>query len=98
MRRVLLLGAAAALAALAACSPPIFASGPAHDEAYYRDHSDERAATLKACQNDQDKLAATSNCISALAADSAAHAAHFYDAPQPEAHKPATRVADPGKL
>ena len=93
MRRVLLLGAAAALAALAACSPPNPASGPAHDVAYYRDHSDERAATLKACQNDQGRLAATSNCINALAADSASHAAHFYDAP-----KPATGVADPGKL
>ena len=94
MRRVLLLGAAAALAALAACSPP----EPAHDVAYYRDHPDDRAAKLKTCQNDQGRLAATSNCINALAGDSAAHAAHFYDAPQPEAHKPATGVADPGKL
>ena len=94
MRRVLLLGAAAALAALTACSPP----ESAHDVAYYRDHPDDRAAKLKACQNDQGRLAATSNCINALAGDSAAHAAHFYDAPQPEAHKPATGVADPGKL
>ena len=93
MRRVLLLGAAAALAALTACSPPNPASGPAHDVAYYRAQPDERAATLKACQNDQGRLAATSNCINALAADSASHAAHFYDAP-----KPATGVADPGKL
>jgi len=98
MRRVLFLGAAAALAALAACSSPNSTSGPAHDVAYYRDHPDDRAAKLKACQNDQGKLAATSNCINALAADSASHAAHFYDAPQPEAHKPATGVADPGKL
>ncbi len=93
MRRVLLLGAAAALGALAACSPPNPASGPAHDVAYYRDHSDERAAKVKACQNDQGRLAATRNCINALAAESASHAAHFYDAP-----KPATGVADPGKL
>ena len=93
MRRVLRLGAAAALAALSACSPPNSASGPTHDVAYYRDHPDERAAKMKACQNNQGKLAATSNCINALAADSASHAAHFYDA-----QKPAARVADPGKL
>ena len=93
MRRVLLLCAAAALTALAACSPPNSASGPAHDVAYYRDHPDDRAATVKACQNDQDRLAASSNCVNALAANSASHAAHFYDA-----QKPATGVADPGKL
>jgi len=94
MRRVLLLGAATALAVLAACSPP----EPVRDVAYYGAHPNERAAKVKACQNDQGRLAATSNCINALAADSAAHAAHFYDAPQPEAHKPATGFADPGKL
>ena len=94
MRRVLVLGAAAALAALAACSPP----EAAHDVAYYRDHADERATKLTACRNDQGKLAATSNCINALAADSAAHAAHFYDAPGPGAAKPATGGAEPGKL
>ena len=93
MRRVLLLCAAAALTALAACSPPNSASGTAHDVAYYRDHPDDRAAKLKACQNDQSRLAATGNCINALAADSASHAVHFYDA-----QKPGTRVADPGKL
>ena len=94
MRRVPVLGAAAALAALAACSP----REPAHDVAYYRDHADERAAKLAACRNDQGKLAATGNCINALAADSAAHAAHFYDAPPPGATKPAIGGAEPGKL
>ena len=93
MRRVLLLCAAAALTGLAACSPPNSASGPAHDVAYYGAQPNERAAKLKACQSDQGRLAATGNCINALAADSASHAAHFYD-PQ----KPAARVADPGKL
>ena len=94
MRRVLVFGAAAAVAALAACSPPEVA----HDVAYYRDHADERAAKLTACRNDEGKLAATGNCINALAADSAAHAAHFYGAPPLGAAKPATGAAAPGKL
>jgi hypothetical protein len=45
------------------------------------------------CQADPGRLAATPNCVNALAADADAHAAHFYDAP-----KPASRVQKPGQL
>ena len=89
MRRLILWATLAAGAGLAACSP----SDPAHDIAYYRDHPDARAAKMAACQNDQGKLAATSNCINALAADSAATSKTFWTVPAP-----APRVQDPGKL
>ncbi len=86
-RPFLVLGAAAA--ALAACSRP----EPAHDVAYYRDHPDERATKMAACQNDRGRIAATPNCINALAADSEATSKTFWTTP-----KPAPRVQDPGKL
>ena len=89
MRRVLLLSAAAALAALAACSPP----EPAHDVAYYRDHPDARTAKMAACRADPGKLAATANCVNAVAADGAAASQKFW-----QVQKPAARVQDPGKL
>ena len=87
LRPWLVLGAAAA--ALAACSPP----EPAHDVAYYRDHPDARATKMAACQNDRGRIAATPNCINALAADSAATSQKFWTTPTP-----APRVQDPGKL
>jgi hypothetical protein len=89
MRRLALLAAGCALAALAACSPP----APTHDKAYYAAHADERAAQIAACQNDPGKLGTTSNCVNAQAADADARTAHFYDTP-----KTAPRVQDPGKL
>jgi hypothetical protein len=89
MRRVLLCGAAAALATLAACSP----GAPTQDKAYYAAHPDERMRQLTVCQNDPGRLASTTTCVNAQAAEADAHAARFYAAP-----KPAPRVADPGKL
>ncbi len=89
MRRPLLVGAAAALAALGACSP----GAQTHDKAYYAAHADERTRQLNACQNDPGHLGSTPNCVNAQAAEADTHAAHFYEAP-----KPAPRVADPGKL
>lgn len=82
--------AASALAlALAGCSQP----EPDHDVAYYKAHPDETKTKLAACQNDRGKLAATSNCINALAADAAATSTKFWNV-----QKPAPRVQDPGKL
>jgi hypothetical protein len=89
MRRLLLVGAAAALAALGACSPGVVT----HDKAYYAAHADERTRQLNACQNDPGHLGSTPNCVNAQAAEADAHTAHFF-----EATKPARRVADPGKL
>ncbi len=76
-------------ATLVACAQP----APTRDKAYYAGHDGERIAQLASCQNDPGRLAATPNCVNAQAADADAHAAKFYDAPQP-----APRVADPGKL
>jgi hypothetical protein len=87
LRPLLVLGAAGA--ALAACSP----SESAHDVAFYRDHPDVRATKMAACQNDRGRIAATANCINALAADSEATSKRFWTTP-----KPAPRVQDPGKL
>jgi hypothetical protein len=87
VRVSLALGLAAA--ALAACAQP----APTRDKAYYAGHEAERAAQLAVCRNDPGQLAATPNCVNAQAADADAHAAKFYDAPQP-----ASRLADPGKL
>ncbi len=74
---------------LAACSQP----APIRDKPYYLAHEAERASQLSACQTDPGRLAATSNCINAQAADAEVHAARFYDAP-----KPASRVAAPERL
>jgi hypothetical protein len=87
LRPLLVLGLAAA--ALASCAQP----EPDHDVAYYRAHPDVRATKMAACQNDRGRLGASSNCINALAADSAATSQKFWTAP-----KPAPRVQDPGKL
>jgi hypothetical protein len=89
MRFLFLFGAAAVLAALAACSP----GGVTHDKAYYANHADERTSELTACQNDPGHLGGAPNCVNAQAAEADAHTAHFF-----EATKPARRVADPGKL
>jgi len=83
------LAALALGAALAACSPP----EPSHDIAYYRTHPDVRSSKMAACQTDRGKLAATPNCINALAADSEATSRKFWTVPNT-----APRVADPGKL
>jgi hypothetical protein len=76
-------------AALAACSQ----AEPSHDKAYYAAHEAERTTKLAACQNDPGKMAATSNCVNAQAADADAHTKNFYDV-----QKPAARVQQPGKL
>lgn len=90
MRPLRLAAALGGLALLvAACSP----AEPDHDIAYYRAHPDERATKMAACQNDRGKLAATANCINALAADSEATSKKFWTVP-----KPASRVQDAGKL
>jgi hypothetical protein len=93
MRRLGILLAATALAALAGCSPPSPADGPAHDVAYYTAHPDERAKAMAACRNDRGKVKASSNCINALAADSAATSKTFWTVPATP-----SRVRDPGKL
>ena len=85
----LIAGLALTSLALAACSP----QAPTHDKAYYAANATERASTVATCQADPGRLAATPNCVNALAADADAHAAHFYDAP-----KPASRVQKPGQL
>jgi len=87
--RALGLLALGALAALAACAPP----QPAHDVAYYRDHPDERAHEMAACQTDRGKVKASSNCINALAADAAATSKTFWTVPATP-----SRVQNPGKL
>jgi hypothetical protein len=90
MRRLLSIAALTALVGgLAACSP----LEPAHDVAYYRDHPADRAAKMTACHNDRGKIAATPDCINALAADSEATSEKFWTVP-----KTAPRVQDPGKL
>jgi hypothetical protein len=48
---------------------------------------------MTACRNDQGRLAATSNCINALGADSEAESKRFWRQPAP-----APRLANPGKL
>ena len=90
MRGLRPLPAALALGgALAACSPP----EPSHDIAYYRDHPDVRATKMAACRSDRGKLAATPNCINALAADSEAVSKKSWTIPNTP-----PRVANPGKL
>jgi hypothetical protein len=90
MRRLALLAALGlGVAALAGCSQP----APSHDKAFYAANAPERTRQMAECQNDPGRLAATPNCINAQSADADAHAAHFYEVP-----KPASRVADPGKL
>ncbi len=83
------LGLVAAVAVLVSCS----GAEPARDVAYYRAHAAERTAKLAACRNDVGHVAPTANCINALAADSEAQSRRFWSV-----HKPASRVADPGKL
>ena len=87
LRLVLAVGALEG--ALVACSP----SEPSNDIAYYRGHPDARASKMAACGADRGKLAATSNCINALAADSEAVSKTFWTVP-----KPAPRVRNPGQL
>lgn len=79
---------AAAGTALAACSPP-----RAQDIAFYRSHAAERTARLAACRSDRGRLAATADCINALAADSEDSSRRFWSAPAP-----APRVRDGAKL
>jgi hypothetical protein len=83
------MGVAALGGALAACTP----AEPDHDVAYYRANPDARRAKLADCRNDRGKLAATPNCINALAADADATSQRFWTV-----QRPASRVQDPGKL
>jgi len=86
-RLVLVIGPAAAV--LAACAP----REAAHDVAYYRGHSAERAAKLAACRGDPGRLQARSNCVNALAADAEAESRRFWSI-----QKSAPRVAAAGAL
>ena len=87
--RRLLLVTGLSLLELAACSQP----APTRDKPYYLVREAKRATQLSACQTDPGRLAATSNCINAQAADAEVHASRFYDA-----SRPVSRVAAPGRL
>ena len=65
MRRVALLLAAGALAAITACAP----APPAHDKAWYAAHADARAQALAACRADPGRRQATAVCVNAKAAE-----------------------------
>ena len=78
-RTLTFVSAMSAMSALAACSPR---SDP-HDVAYYRAHGPERGAEMAACRNDRGRVAATPNCINALAADSEAESGRFWTVKTP---------------
>ena len=73
--------------AAAACSRPVD-----HEVAFYRAHPADRATQLATCRNDQGRVAATPNCINALAADSEATSRRFWTVPKPAARVSGDRL------
>lgn len=85
--RALVLGGLAL--ALAGCSP----GEPARDKAWYSGHDKARASKLAACRADPGRLAATGNCINAVAADGEITSKRFWTV-----KPPAAGATAPGKL
>lgn len=81
MRPLLIVLAAAAGLALAACQP----AAPVHDKSYFTARPDERAQALAECRADPGRLSGTPNCVNAIQSDAEAEHKRVFHSPPPKA-------------